>query len=479
MATTKPTQFVLILALLSASLIGAVSCSEKQFTTDPDAQLSFSTDTLSFDTVFTTIGSATRYFKVYNRQSDYMRIDEIRLARQESFFRLNINGMPGTAIANEVLAPGDSLYIFVEVRIDPNNSNNPILVRDSVEFVANGHQQHVKLRAYGQDVHLINGQRIQTTSWPADKPYLIRNSMLVDTLQTLSIQAGAMLHFESNSALYVKGTLRLLGSPTDSVVLTGARTEALYHDVPGQWQGVWLLPGSVHNYFEHAVIKNAVVGIRADSLIEASGAPTLHLHNSRVEHHTAADLYAQGSYIVATNTLFGDCGMYALSLQVGGKYQFYHCTIANYWPYGVRSTPSVYIRNYYLDYLNRVQLRNISQTEFRNCIVAGSREQEIEFDPHPDAQFDVAVQHSLVLLGSDFPAEHKSLFQQCVIDKYPNFEAAQHYNYLLREASPARQIGQELAQLPWNNYLQLDAALVPRPNTQPDAGAWQYVTETE
>jgi hypothetical protein len=56
-------------------------------------------------------------------------------------------------------------------------------------LLQNGNWQDIKLLAWGQDVHLINGEIITTTTWNNDKPYLVYNSMLVDTNQTLRIDA--------------------------------------------------------------------------------------------------------------------------------------------------------------------------------------------------------------------------------------------------------------------------------------------------
>ena len=47
------------------------------YSTNPDLRLDFSTDTLSFDTVFTTIGSATKHFKVYNPHNENLRIESV------------------------------------------------------------------------------------------------------------------------------------------------------------------------------------------------------------------------------------------------------------------------------------------------------------------------------------------------------------------------------------------------------------------
>jgi hypothetical protein len=56
--------------------------------------LSFSLDTLVFDTVFTTIGSTTQQFKIYNNENKTLNIEEIELmGGANSFFRMNVDGI--------------------------------------------------------------------------------------------------------------------------------------------------------------------------------------------------------------------------------------------------------------------------------------------------------------------------------------------------------------------------------------------------
>jgi len=43
------------------------------------SNLTFSTDTLVFDTVFTTVGSTTKSFKIYNPDERSLKIEEIEL----------------------------------------------------------------------------------------------------------------------------------------------------------------------------------------------------------------------------------------------------------------------------------------------------------------------------------------------------------------------------------------------------------------
>jgi len=211
------------------------SCKKEKFLKDSDAKLDFSTDTVQFDTVFTTIGSATLNFKVYNAYNKTLKISSIRLAKgNASFFRLNINGVSTRQLNDVELEAKDSMYIFVEVHVDPLNSNNPLVVQDSVVFETNGNFQDIKLVAFGQDVNLINGKIIRNdTTWTNSKPFLVYNSMLVDSGVTLNILSGTKIYFHKDSRLYVLGTLLANGNKGEPIIFRNDRLEHWYDDVPG------------------------------------------------------------------------------------------------------------------------------------------------------------------------------------------------------------------------------------------------------
>ena len=61
-------------------------------------------------------------------------------------------------------------------------------------------------------------------------------------------------------------------------------------------------------------------------------------------------LLAQGSNVDAHNLVIRDCRQYLVALNIGGNYNFTHCTFANYWSYyqnSNRNTPSILLNNYY------------------------------------------------------------------------------------------------------------------------------------
>jgi hypothetical protein len=137
-----------------------ISCKKDKVITSSGAKLSFSQDSVLFDTVFTSIGSTTKLFRVHNRNNGKVNISSIRLARgNASFYRLNVDGVAGKSFSNIEIAANDSMYIFVEVTIDPNNQLNPFIYRDSILFDLNGSEQHFDLIAFGQNAYYYMPER--------------------------------------------------------------------------------------------------------------------------------------------------------------------------------------------------------------------------------------------------------------------------------------------------------------------------------
>jgi len=102
-------------------MLNFLSCEKDNFTTNPLHTIEFSTDTITFDTLFTTVGSTTAKVMVYNHNSKAVRISTIALAQGgNSFFRINVDGAvnENNFFSNVEIPAHDSIYIFVEVTID-------------------------------------------------------------------------------------------------------------------------------------------------------------------------------------------------------------------------------------------------------------------------------------------------------------------------------------------------------------------------
>ena len=75
-------------------------------------------------------------------------------------------------------------------------------------------------------------------------------------------------------------------------------------------------------------------------------------------------LLAQGTKVKAENLLLANCGENLLALNIGGSYEFTHCTFANFWQYSSRQTPSIFLNNYYEDINGNIQNRDLINADF-------------------------------------------------------------------------------------------------------------------
>ena len=452
-----------------------VSCQKTEIETSPDFKLQFSTDSIIFDTIFSGIGSTTRHLKIYNPSTKDIEISQIYLAKgDQSKYRINIDGRASNFESNISIKGKDSMYLFIEVHI--KTDQDALLEQDSIVFMTNGNLQDIKLLAWGQDVHLINGEIIKTSTWLNDKPYLVYNSMLVDSNEILSINAGARVYFHRGSRMYVAGTLQINGTFDQPVILQGDRLEQVYSDVPGQWEGIWLMNGSKHNSIKWSEIKNAIIGIQVDTLADVN-VPTLSIHDTKIEHMSFAGIYAQGSTILATNCLIADCGFYNLALTIGGSYDFYHCTFANYWQNSFRNTPSLVLNNYYT-YQNTVIIRDLIHAGFYNCLIYGDRENEIFIDSYQAQglmhyEFDYCLLKYTADAGFDI-----NKLNACIANKDPLFLDKDKYIFSTDTLSPAIDKASRVKLDLFPSLLNFDLKNKSRIiDNAPDIGAFEYEME--
>ncbi len=473
--------------LFSLLLILAFSCRKDIITQDAGAKLEFSEDTIIFDTVFTTIGSVTKYLKVYNPNKRPVKISSIRIASgNNSNFRMNVDGVPAIQAKDIILRPDDSIFVFVEVTVNPNNVNNPMVISDSIIFETNGNLQDIDLVAWGQDANFYYYPVFGNYSLNSIKPHVIYGYGFVDSASTLTVDAGAKIYFHKSSGLIVlsEGTLKITGTLEKPVVIQGDRLEWDYHDVPGQWDMIWFsnlnkggtsnAPGSKNNEINYAIIKNGNIGLRVDTNGSGWNVPTLKINNSIVENMSGVALLGEGSFIEATNCVFANTGQYTVALAYGGNYRFLNCTMANYWKYGKRDTPLLLINNYY-ETSTGIISRPLEKAEFINCIIYGANENEIKLDQNSGSLFE--HKFSYCLLKTDISISDANHFTGIVLNPSsvtvdnqlhdPVFNNAGELDFHLFGLSAAINKG-------ISDSIPLDLDGKTR-DSQPDIGAFEYV----
>ena len=468
--------YYILLVLLAVVYFS--SCEDEKYISSPDVQLNFSTDTVMFDTVFTSIGSTTEHLKVYNPYDQKVLISSARLAGGDnSNFRLNINGIMSNEILDLAIEPHDSIYIFVEVTIDPNGQNLPMVVKDSIEFVTNMNMQNVNLLAWGQDFKLVKDVRIKkSTLWTNEKPYLVYNETVVDSAATLTIEPGTKIYFHKNAGLNVWGKLIANGTYERPIVMQGDRLEDAYSDVPDQWNGLLLYSGSHKNEMNFVEIKNANIGLQVGTL-EHEGNASLKLSNTKIQNMAYAGIFAMKSEIKADNCLITNCGFYLAAL-IGGSYEFYHSTLANYWgKYAskVRNSPSLVVSNVLILSEENTFTSDLNKAIFANCIITGdvAHGNELELGQSGKANFTCKFDQCILQVADTFNISNSSRFINILKGKNPKFvDPRGKYNFELDTLSPAKDVGKiEYARLfpidlKSNNRLD---------DNKPDLGAYERI----
>ena len=490
------------------------SCRNDFETVASTGNLEFSRDTVYLDTVFTQIGSSTYNLKVYNRSNEDINIPSVRLAQGESSnYRLNVDGIPGKVFENVQILAKDSIFIFIETTLDINNlpTNAPdFLYTDQLLFDSGGNQQKVELVTLVRDAIFLfpekyadgttetlnlgddeDGNPILVKGFFLDdneltftneKPYVIYGFAAVPSFKTLTVEAGARVHFHNGSAILVakNGTMKSMGEKSldreameNEVVFEGDRLEPGFSDIPGQWLTIWLTQGSINNEFNFTTIKNSTLGLLVDN-------SQINLKNVQIYNNTNVGLLARNSTIDGENMVINNSGQSSLSIQLGGSYEFRHCTFANYWTNGFRSFPSVSIDNTF-ETQTEILVADLIKANFKNCIIYGNERREFSLYQNDEGAFNFNFTNCLVRFedpngefGNNplYDFSNATLFTNIVQNADPKFQDTEKNNFNIETGSSAADgIANPNIQPP----VPFDLNGVLRSTSAPDAGAYETI----
>ena len=481
------------LLIILSVLLTFVACKEDQVSDDPTLRLSFSTDTVAFDTVFTTMGSVTKQFIVYNRNTNAVVISRIwQDAANE--FKVNVDGESDLSRTSDWMLRGhDSLIVFVKVYIDPTKQNSPVLVEDNLHFAVNGKEQAVHFEAYGQDVHLIKSKGRLTVrddyTFEADKPYLIYDTVAVR--KQMTFKPGARLYFHNNALLLAYGNVDARGTIDEPIILRGDRIDMLYDSVPyafvsGMWSGVYLMdeksaPAKTYT-FDYVEILSANVGLYCFSE-KSENLPQLRLTNSRIHNHAVYGLVVQRMDATVVNSEISNASAFCTYLS-GGRHTFIHSTIAAYFNSTTVRIQPVPREDVAAVYINNVSKNNVpTDATFRNCIVSGVRRNNLVVaTPLPKYYEDTISYNYLKADTVQTVAAFDNVYWQetDTVEVFRNtfykYKEYIYYDFRLDSLSPARGIADpEIAkQYPYDRAGKLRVLYTQTDTIKPDAGCYQY-----
>jgi hypothetical protein len=493
-------------SILLVIIVIAVSSCRKDFSTVPSfGNLDFSKDTVFLDTIFTNIGSATYNLKVYNRSNKAITIPQIRLENgNASNYRLNVDGNPGKSFDNIDILANDSMYVFIETTIDFNSVPDP-LYTDRILFDNGNNQQDVDLVTLVQDATFIypgkdpvtmeidslsldgepttiKGRFLEDSelTFTNEKPYVIYGYAAVASTKTLTIEAGARIHFHDNSGLIIDtdATLKVNGTLNEKVVFEGDRLEHSFSKIPGQWGTIWMRAGSTNNEVNHAQIKNGVIGFLVDS-IGSTTTPTLKLENTEIYNHTNFGILGRETNIEGNNVVVGNAGQTSFAGTVGGTYNFTHSTFANYWNNSFRTLPTVLINNFFVYEDNGqeiIETRDLHAANFTNCIIEGTNNIEFVLDKIDGNLFNYNVSNCLIRFNDlnnsyintpELDFNDTTHYQNIILNGNPDFKNPFDEEFTIGENSDAVNNAAPTS-------ISFDILGIDR-STNPDIGAYQHV----
>ncbi|MEM8892934.1 MAG: right-handed parallel beta-helix repeat-containing protein [Bacteroidota bacterium] len=427
----------LFLASLIATSVWSCTPNDEVISTDPGIEVTFSVDTVKFDTILTEVQSITRRVRIFNPDENAIKIDQIGLATANSPFLLTINGEQGDRFTDVPVLGNDSLLVLVEATIDQRDEANPYIVKDSIIIDYNTRSKDIKLLAWGQDANYLDETILEeNTTWTAGKPYVITSIVLVDSLVNLNIDPGARVLFEPLAGLFVQGTLRALGTVENPILFSNTRFDEDFEDAPGQWDGIYILEGSKNNVVRHATVRNGSIGFRIGSPDDDSEFD-IEIENTIIQNMSVAGIQAFTSDVAATNTLIHNCGSYLIGNFAGGNYQYEHCTFTNFPSSLFREDPSVQFSDNVLLDNNQILAAPLS-VKIENSIIWGLEQEEIALDDREGLVISFNLTNNILRsTNATFDVNTNILSQEA---NYPGFVAELGQDYRLDSLANARDI---------------------------------------
>ena len=474
----------------------------------------FSSDTVYLDTVFTSIGSSTYNLRIYNQANHNIKIGSIRLGQaSDSQFRLNVDGMHGQDFNDIEVLANDSIYVFIETTVDIKDYaanapeflyNDQLLVDEqTVELITlvkdaiflypkreDGFKEMIPLgtdeegNAFGIEGFYLEDNELIFTN---ERPYVIYGYAGVPSEKTVRFEAGARIHFHDNSGLIAaeSSSVHVLGEQSadaemqeGEVIFEGDRLEPFFENIPGQWGAIWLTAGSTNHIFRHATIKNASVGILMDYNDETEN-PTLVLEQTQIHNSSAVGLWAKTGHVRAVNSIFGNAGNASFFGNIGGSYEFTHCTFANYWNRSFRSTPAVILNDYVPISETEDFVMPLEKAVFANCIIDGNQTVEFGVEQKGDQELSFSLDHTALRFSPadetiyenpNYDFSSSTLYPKLILNKQTAFHQPSTNDFRISQESEVIGLGKNThaASVP------VDLNGVDRTNL-PDLGAFQHL----
>ncbi|MCI6208995.1 MAG: right-handed parallel beta-helix repeat-containing protein [Prevotella sp.] len=481
----KSLRHLLYTLCMSFAVAAVISCDDDTFGTSPSLSLTFSTDTVRLDTLFSTVPSSTRSFWVYNKSGDGIRCATVKQERgNQSGFRVNVHGIylgqtNGYATNEIEIRNKDSIRVYVEATLPNNYKGKPVSIEDNLVFtLESGRQQKVNLNAFAWDARIMKNVVIKedATLATTDKPIVIYGGIDVKEGATLTIAPGTTIYFHGDGGMEISGKLICNGTQEAPITLRGDRLDNMfdylpYDNISGQWKGIHIKEGSYDNIISHTDIHGTYDGIVADSSDVTK--TKLTIENSIVHNGQGYGLMSVNSKLIInncqlTNTL-KDC-LFA----DGGDVTVNNTTIAQFYPFDSKRGYAIHFSAANHPLLN-LNCANSIITGYGNDELSG--ESDAESDNANEFNFSNCLIRTPKITTDDsirFTRVEYEDVEDTIAYGAKNFKLVdgnkQRYDFRLSAKSHAIGLADKETALPCDR-------LGTKRDDQPDAGAYEYVEE--
>jgi hypothetical protein len=474
----------------------AVACSDyESFSDNPNFRLSFSEDTIAFDTLVSTIPSSTKTLYAFNNNGDGMRISTIQLeGGASSHFRVNVDGrfLPeGTWHDFEVLKH-DSLVVRIEMTPPEAGSNEPRYFTDKLHFLLeNGARQTVVLTGGSIDAYIMKEGLMVASDETllTDKPYVIYDSLVVKPGATLTLTEGTTLMFHDKAALHVYGKLLVQGSIEKPVVLRGDRMDHMfdylrYDNTPSRWEGIIIHRDSYGSHLYQCDLHSSRFGIICEDTEEVKpneSKPSVTL-DCCILHNIGGDgLQLNNCVSSVTNTQISNTLGHTVSIN-GGTHTFVYCTLAQFYPFTAARGDALHMASSE----DGSEFGLLRKAHFINCVITGYGLDVImgEYIPQ-DGSCDYLFHHCFL---NTPPVDEDECFVDCIYDRdkksdeedklvrQDNFLLFDAENFIYDFTPMAESKIRTLADPSYQGLPTFDRRGVSRLSDEaPDAGCYEYV----
>lgn len=437
-------------------LIGSifVGCESEYSTPSNTNALVFSSDTISFDTLFVGDRSETYALKLYNKSDKNVRIDQILLeGGEDSPYSVNIDGNAQHAISDVEIAAKDSLYIFIEINC-PEFSEAYRNITDKITLRVGNLTKNSIIQTYVQNVNILNNMTIEhNTTLNSTLPYRILGELKVADNATLTITPGTKLYMAQGARIEVFGSIVASGEPDKRITIHSDRLTSFYDDVPAQWDYL-CINKSANAYLRCVDISNARYALQADSTA------TVNIDGSTLRDASVNLILSRFADISVLNSLLYNCGKAIIEDQAS-NIDIIHSTISNHFTWEYRNTPA----------LNLLPCDTIyGNILIANSIIEGNLKNELECKSDK-----LIVENCAITVEKNNILENDPRYQNCISTRKINFVNLKEHDYHLSASSEAIGMGDSK----YSDICPYDFEGVLRDTSAPTIGVYEAPTSDD